>query len=203
MEKSRIEIIADSVIDGTLGIEEVWKNYGDVIRGTKKAGSENEALALTGLYLRFANYLANNGYLKDARSCYQDTLTVLFAEKDVISGETYNNALETIMYSLAVVNRKLDDYRGALPYLKKLKDQFPRKDEYREAYYGCLSSVIAKYVMPVYVLLAVVFLLRLGEIHITNTNFIPSWLIDVAWAIWILMLIIQFGLPWVMKRVLK
>ena len=53
MEKSRLAVIIESVIDGTIGIEQVWQSYGNMIRGTEATNSEEEALALTGLYIRY------------------------------------------------------------------------------------------------------------------------------------------------------
>ena len=95
------------------------------------------------------------------------------------------------------------DYKSALPYLKQLKNMFPRKDDYRNAYINCLGSAIAKYTNPAYIVIAILFLLKIGESYLLGTKFIPGWLVDVGWIIWIIMLIVQFGLPWMMKRFMK
>ena len=190
-------------MDGTIGIEQVWQTYGDQIRSTDKVSSEPEALALTGLYFRYAAKLDNDGYSKDARDYYKGAYDTIENWKHIISADQYNHAIETILYSIANVNSKLDDYKSALPYLKQLKNKFPRKDDYRLAYIGCLGTAIAKYTNPVYIIIAVLFLIKMGESYLFGTKFIPGWLIDVGWIIWIIMLIVQFGLPWMMKRFMK
>lgn len=203
MDHSRIVIIADSVLDGTIGIDQVWQTYESEIRSTSNVSTEREALALTGLYYQYGAFLERDGYLKDAREIYKDGYRVLEGEKTKISQPQYEHAIETYLYSLARINRPLNDYKNALHYLKQLKELFPRKDEYREAYYGCLSSVIAKYTTPIYIIIAVLFLLKMGEIYIFKTHYIPGWLVDAGWVIWVAMLIVQFGLPWFMKKFKK
>lgn len=203
MEKSKIEIIIDSVMDGTIGIEQVWQNYGDFIRNTDTVNSEPEALALTGLYFRYAVKLDGDGYSRDARDYYLEAYNTLEKWKKIVSADQYNHSIEIILYSIANVNSKLDDYKSALPYLKQLKNMFPRKDDYRNAYINCLGSAIAKYTNPAYIVIAILFLLKIGESYLLGTKFIPGWLVDVGWIIWIIMLIVQFGLPWMMKRFMK
>ena len=203
MEKSQLEIIIDSVMDGTIGIEQVWQTYGDQIRNTETVRSEPEALALIGLYYRYGAKLDSDGYQKDARDYYEGAYSALEKWKNILSADQYNHGVEAILYSLAAVNSKLEDYKGALPHLKKLKNMFPRKDEYRQAYIGCLGSAIAKYTNPIYIVIAILFLLKLGESYLLGTKYIPGWLVDAGWVIWIIMLIVQFGLPWIMKRFMK
>ena len=203
MEKSKIEIIMDSVMDGTIGIDQVWQNYGDTIRNTTDVNSEPEALALVGLYFRYGAKLEGDGYQKDAMRYFGDAHNSLERSKEIVSPEQYNHAMEAILYALANVNAKLENYKNALPYLKRLKNMFPRKDDYRTAYIGCLSSAIAKYTTPFYIVAGILFLFKMGEIYIFKTHFIPGWLVDTAWILWIVILIIQFGLPWIMKKFMK
>lgn len=203
MEKSRLAIIIESVIDGTIGIEQVWQTYGNMISGTVSTESEEEALALTGLYIRYGAYLEKSGYLKDAKQYYEGGLTILNREKKMVADNHFVDWTESIVYSLARVNRELDDYKSAFTYIKQLKNMFPRKEEYRQAYIGCLSSMISKYTDPIYIVIAILFLIKIGEIYLFDTHFIPSWLIDIGWVIWILMLIVQFALPWFLKKLMK
>lgn len=203
MEKSKLEILIDSVMDGTVGIENVWQMYGDSIRSTDNVASEPEALALVGLYFRYGTKLDIDGYFKDARDNYEGAYSAIEKYKKVISEDQYNHAIEVILHSLANVNCKLDNYKGALPYLKQLKTMFPRKDDYRHAYIDCLGSAIAKFTNPAYIVLAILFLLKIGESYILGSKYIPGWLVDAGWVLWIVMLIVQFGLPWMLKRFMK
>jgi hypothetical protein len=84
MDKSRIVIIADSVLDGTIGIEQAWQNYGNMIQGTSNVSTEQEANALVGLHLRYGVHLDNNGYYKDAKAMYEKAQNVLSNEKRVM-----------------------------------------------------------------------------------------------------------------------
>ena len=203
MEKSRLAVIIESVIDGTIGIEQVWQSYGNMIRGTETTGSEEEALALTGLYVRYGAYLEKNGYLRDAKQYYEDGLAILNREKERLSENHYLDWTESIMYSLARINRELDDYKDAFKYIKLLKKMCPRKEEYHQAYIGCLGSMISKYTNSIYIVIAVLFLMKMAEIYLFNTLFIPGWIIDIGWVIWIAILIVQFSLPWVLKKFMK
>ena len=200
MEKSRLAVIIESVIDGTIGIEQVWQSYGNMIRGTETTGSEEEALALTGLYVRYGAYLEKTGYLRDAKQYYEDSLAILNREKERLSDNHYIEWTESIIYAMVRVNKELDEYKRAFIYIKQLKKMFPRKEEYRQAYIGCLGSMIAKYTNPIYIIIAILFLLKMGEIYLFHTHFIPGWLIDIGWIIWIAILIVQFSLPWILKK---
>ena len=200
MEKSRLAVIIESVIDGTIGIEQVWQSYGNMIRGTETTGSEEEALALTGLYVRYGTYLEKSGYLRDAKQYYEDSLAILNREKERLSNNHYLDWTESIIYAMVRVNKELDEYKSAFMYIKQLKKMFPRKEEYRQAYIGCLVSMLAKYTNPVYIVIAILFLLKMGEIYLFHTHFIPGWLIDIGWVIWIAILIVQFSLPWILKK---
>lgn len=200
MEKSRLAVIIESVIDGTIGIEQVWQSYGNMIRGTETTGSEEEALALTGLYVRYGAYLEKSGYLRDAKQYYEDSLAILNREKERLSDNHFLDWTESIIYAMVRVNKELDEYKSAFMYIKQLKKMFPRKEEYRQAYIGCLVSMLAKYTNPVYIVIAILFLLKMGEIYLFHTHFIPGWLIDIGWVIWIAILIVQFSLPWILKK---
>lgn len=59
MERSKIEVLMDSVMDGTVDIEQVWQTYGNQIRGTNKANTEREA----------ALYLEKVYGVKSLKSC--------------------------------------------------------------------------------------------------------------------------------------
>lgn len=203
MEQSRIVVIADSVLDGSIGIEQVWQSYGNMIRSTTHTETEQEAMALVGLYLRYGTYLRDAGYLKEAKSFMEESLQILYREQKQFSEHQFLNAKEAILFASAVVNSKLDHDRTALAYLKELRQMFPGKDEYKQAYVSCMASLISKYTTPIYIILGVLFLLKMGEIYLFHTDYIPGWLIDAGWVLWIVMLIVQFGLPWIMKHFTK
>ena len=203
MEKSKIVVLIESVMDGTIDIEQVWQTYGNQIRNTANVTTEREAHALIALYYRYGVFLDKEGYLKDAKSYCEESLNILEREKCVMSDNQYEKTKETITYTLATIHRQLDDYWGALNQIKQLRQLSPRKDEYRLAYIDCWGSVIGKYTTPVFIVLCILFLLKMGEIYIFHTHFIPGWLIDIAWVIWIAMAVVQFGLPWVLKKTMK
>jgi hypothetical protein len=203
MEKSRLAILIESVMDGTVGIEQVWQSYGNLIRGTESTSSEEEAFALTGLYLRYGAYLEKNGYLSDARTYYEDGYNILNREKSHMAENHFNDATETFFCSLARINNQLDDNKQAFGYIKKLKQMFPRKEEYRLAYINSISTMISKFTTAVIIVVSIIFLVKLAEIYLFDSNFLPTWLVNIGWALWIVMLIIQFTLPWAMKKFMK
>ena len=201
--KSRIEIIMDSVMDGTVSIEQVWQTYGNLIRGTKEVGSNREAMALIALYLRNGVHLADSGYWSDAMSYFTDGYAVLENVKSHLSEREYDDAFEAIVQRRAQVEMHLDNYVDAMRDIKMLKTRFPNKDEYRQVYISGLGSVIAKYTNPVYIVIGLLFLVWLADIYVFHANFVPSWLVNAAWAVWLVMLIVQFGLPWILKKTMK
>jgi len=202
-QKPRIVIIAQSVMDGTIGIEQVWQTYGNLIKSIKDVQSEEEAMALVGLYIRYAQHLAENGYLKDSMPYFDDALLVLDNVKSSMSRHQYEIAFEAIISRRAQTEMHLDQQIDALKDVKLLRQMFPRKDEYRLAYISGVSNVIAKYTNPAYIIIAILFVAKLLENYLFDTNVIPGWLIDIGWGLWIVMLIVQFGLPWIMKRFMK
>ena len=121
MEKSQIVILIESVMDGTIDIEQVWQTYGNQIRGFTNVQTEREALSLAGLYFHYGAYLEKEGYLKDAKSYCEESLNILNREKSVVSEPQFNKSRETIIYSLATIHRQLDDYCGGLKCIKQLR----------------------------------------------------------------------------------
>lgn len=202
-QKSTIVIIAQSVLDGTIGIEQVWQTYGNLIRSTKEVHGHEEAMALVGLYLRQGQHLAEEGYLKDAMPYMDDALNTLELVKEQMSRREYEDAFEAIVSRRAQVTMHLDRYIESLKDVRLLRQMFPRKDEYRMAYISGISNIIAKYTNPVYIALAVLFLVKMLEVYLFDTHVIPGWLVDVGWGLWIVMLIVQFGLPWILKKTMK
>lgn len=202
-QKSKIVILAQSVLDGTIGIEQVWQAYGNMIRGTKEVHGAEEAMALVGLYLRQGQYLSEEGYLKDGLPYMDDALGVLESVKSEMSQHQYEDAFEAIVSRRAQVTMHLDKHLDSLKDVKLLRQMFPRKDEYRLAYISGISTIVAKYTNPVYIVIALLFVAKMLEVYLFDSQVIPSWLVDAGWGIWIVMLIVQFGLPWILKKFLK
>ena len=200
MEKSKIMILVESVIDGTISIGQVWQTYGNEIQNTKNVSTEEEVLALTELYLRYAGFLYNNGYLKDAESYYSEAAQILENKRDALSEDNYEKWIEIPLHSLAYLNSQSEQYMKALGYFKQLKNMFPGKDEYLQAYIACLRNVIAKCTTPIYIVIALIFLLDICESHFLDLHIIPDWVLDASWFIWVIAIIVQFGLPWVLKK---
>ena len=202
-QESKIVILAQSVLDGTIGIEQVWQTYGDMIRGTKEVHGADEAMALVCLYLRQGQHLSEEGYLKDGLPYMDDALGVLESVKSEMSQHQYEDAFEAIVSRRAQITMHLDNHLESLKDVKLLRQMFPRKDEYRLAYISGISTIIAKYTNPVYIVIALLFFAKMLEVYLFDSHVIPGWLVDVGWGIWIVMLIVQFGLPWVLKKFLK
>ena len=120
-----------------------------------------------------------------------------------MSQRQYENAFEAIVSRRAQTEMHLDRQIDSLKDVKLLRQLFPRKDEYRLAYISGVSNVIAKYTNPAYIIIAILFVAKMLENYLFDTDFIPGWLIDIGWSLWIVMLIVQFGLPWMMKKFLK
>lgn len=198
--ESTIVIIAKSVMDSTVSIKQAWQTYGNLIRGAKDVQSDEEAMALIVLYLRQGVDLADNGYWKNSMSYLTDAYSTLEKVKDFLSESQYNNAFEAIIQRRAQVEMHLDNYVDAMKDIKMLKEKFPGKDEYQQVYIQGIGTVIAKYTNPVYFFIGVLFLVWLADMYIFQANIIPHWLVNAAWTVWLIMIVAQFGLPWIIRK---
>ena len=98
---------------------------------------------------------------------------------------------------------RLERYNEALACLKELKVLCPAKDEYRLHYDNCYQAMINKKVYPCYVIVAVVWAICLIDGMLLDTDYIPGWVSDIGWYVWIILIVMQFVLPWVKRKLDK
>ena len=80
-----------------------------------------------------------------------------------------------------------------------LKTTFPEKDEFRIDYDNCFHALLNKSINPLY-LLVMLFWAIYGIDHwLLDTNFLPSWTFNIGWCFWIVLVVIQFGFPWIKR----
>ena len=118
--QSPIVIIAHSVLDGTMGIEDVWEKYADEIRSTTEVNSYDETMSLSSLYYRQGVYLSNAGYIKDSLPYFNGALYYLEQGKSFVPEKQYEDFKEAILYQRVQVAYKSEDYTAAIKDLKIL-----------------------------------------------------------------------------------
>lgn len=191
--------IVNSLLEGQVSIEQVWNDYGTYIRSINNCNTYDEVMSLTCVYYRYGVYLANEGYYQKSLSYLEKSLTVLTDGIHLVSKETYNNFYAEVLKYKSTVLYRLGKYRKSLECLKILKTTFPEKDEFRIDYDNCFHALLNKSINPLY-LLVMLFWAIYGIDHwLLDTNFLPSWTFNIGWYFWIVLVVIQFGFPWIKR----
>ena len=63
--------------------------------------------------------------------------------------------------------------------------------------------MINKKIYPCYAIVAVVWAICLIDGMLLDTDYIPGWVSDIGWYVWIILIVMQFVLPWVKRKLDK
>jgi hypothetical protein len=95
------------------------------------------------------------------------------------------------------MGKKWEAYR----IMKQLHEEDLEKDDYKNAMDNIFSSCVWNFVWPGYAIIACLWIFSLIDKHILQMNLFPSWMWDITWAIWIVLIAVQFVVPYVMKKI--
>lgn len=196
--KNIVEIV-NGLLEGHISIEQVWADYETDIRSVNSCNTYDEVMSLMCLYYRYGTYLANKGYYKDALPYLEKSLSVLISGMHLVPKETYNDFLEEILRYKSTVLYKLEKYKETLECLKILKKHFPERDEFKIDYDRCFQILLNKYINPFYLLIVLFWGIYSIDCWLLNTDILPRWTFDIGWYLWIILVVIQFVLPWIKK----
>lgn len=200
--KNIVELVRP-MLEGQISIKQLWDEYGTEIRAVEKGSSYDEVMSLTCAYHRYGIFLAEKGYFNDSLIYFDDALTILTKGNNFVLREQFDEFQESILNYKANVLAKLERYNEALACLKELKVLCPAKDEYRLHYDNCYQAMINKKIYPCYVIVAVVWAICLIDGMLLDTDYIPGWVSDIGWYVWIILIVMQFVLPWVKRKLDK
>lgn len=201
--ESLLKMIWQPVEDGTERIEEWWKRNSNVIESISRVYTGEEVIIWATSYFRYGMYLHDDGYSKQSLEYIDKALDVLESNKGMLYENQYKNSLETIMGNKCWVLYKLERYWEAYKLMERLHSLKPEKDDYRLRMKDLFSAAVSKFVNPGYIVLICIWGFLLLDQYVFHAHFIPSFLWTLAWAVWIILLIIQFVLPVLLFKIKK
>lgn len=200
---SQLKQIWQPIANGTESIEDWWSRNADYIQSINRVDTEEEVMIWTASYYRYGMYLHNDGYSKQSLEYINKALDILDKNKGKLYEKQYKDSLETIMEGKCSVLYKLEKYWDSYKNMKQLHSMKPQKDDYKIGMKNLFSAAIAKIANPIYVILACIFGVMLLEQYVFHTHFIPSVVWTITWASWIVLLIIQFVVPFILFKLKK
>lgn len=200
MSSKNIVEIVRPMLEGHISAKQMWNEYGTEIRSIEKGTSYDEVMSLTCAYHRYGIYLADKGYYKESLPYWDKALEVLQKGHNYVLREQFEEFVEAILNYKANVLAKLENYKESLACFKMLKELCPAKDEYKINYDNCYQAMINKKVYPCYAIVAVLWAVCAIDSWLLNTDFLPGWLVDIGWYLWIILIVIQFVLPWIKRN---
>ncbi len=199
MGTMNITEIVKPFLERKVGVEQVWREHGDEIRAIDEGKNADEVWALSIIYYNYGTYLENNGYKTESLKYIDGAIEFFVKGKHFITPNEYDDTIENMLQTKAFVLVSLEKFKEALAYFKILKERFPSKDTYRIHYHNCFQAMINKWINPIYVVIAICMAIYALVNWVINMSFFPGWLFDFYWYLWIVLLIVQFVVPWVVK----
>lgn len=199
MEAINITEIVKPFLERKVGIEQIWREHEDEIRAIDEGKNADEVWALSIIYYNYGTYLDENGYKTESLKYIDEAIQLFVKGKHFITPKEYDDTIEKMLQTKAFVLVNLEKLKEALAYFKMLKERFPFKDTYRIHYHNCFQAMINKWVNPIYVVLAICMAVYAFVNWVLKPSFFPGWLFDICWYSWIVLLVAQFVVPWVVK----
>lgn len=191
------------IANGEIRIEDWWKQNESSILSIKSVNTDEEVIIWSASYYRYGMYLHNDGYSQQSLVYVNKAIEILENNKGKLYEKLYKDSLETMLEAKAGILHRLEKYWEAYKIMCTLCSMKPGKDDYRLGRKNLLGSCIAKVINPIYIVLAIIFALMLCEQYLTHTHFIPSIVWTITWAIWILLLVVQFVVPALINKIQK
>ncbi len=203
MEANKLVIIMQSVMSGEVGIDLVWQQYRKELEEPTVATTYDEMMSLIAIHYQYATYLYNEGYTADALVYDNRALDILRQFEGKLEPVSYHKFLETILKHKAIVCNSLSNYKEGYKTLKELCEIEPRKDEYRIAKNNCFFGMVNKAIAPIYVIIIIIWAILTLQKWVLHVTILPSVLWEIGFWVWMVLLVIQFVVPFVAKHIRK
>lgn len=202
MQNQHLIEIGHALIHGSVSIENWWKENAVFLSSIQSVSSAEEVAIWSSAYFNYGKYLLNKGYAKKAY-CYVDKALTIIDNNKQLLGDQYNDWSATIRETKSAVLFKTGKKWEAYKIMKQLHEEDIEKDDYKSAKENIFSSCIWSFVWPCYAVIACLWLFSLIDKHTLHLNLFPSWMWDVTWAIWLVLIAVQFVVPYVMEKIRK
>lgn len=202
MQNQHLLEIGHALLHNSVSIEEWWKQNAVFLSGIKNVSSPEEVAIWSSAYYRYGQFLLNKGYAKKAEPHVAKVLSIVEENKQLL-GDQYENWSTTILETQSAVLFKMGKTWQAYNIMKQLSAKDPDKDDYRDALNTILPACMWIFVWPCYAIIACLWLVDIINKHTLGLNIFPSWFWDVTWVIWIALIVIQFAVPYMAKKLRK
>ncbi len=200
MQNQHLIEIGHALIHGSSNIEDWWKANAVFLSNIQTVSSAEEVAIWSSAYFNYGKYLLNKGYAKKAYNYVDKALSIIDNNKQLL-GEQYKEWSETIRETKSAVLFQMGKKWEAYRIMKQLHEEDLEKDDYKNAMDNIFSSCVWNFVWPGYAIIACLWIFSLIDKHILQMNLFPSWMWDITWAIWIVLIAVQFVVPYVMKKI--
>lgn len=195
MSEINLRELWEPLARGEERIEDWWQRNGNLISTISSVNTADEVLIWSASYFRYGNYLQQEGYFKQAALYIEKSISIVEDNKAKLGQKSYEDSLDALLENYANLLANLGRSWAAYKVMKSLHRLKPAKDEYKIACKNLLALSIAKIATPMYIIIACIWGVMLLERYAFHTKFIPSVVWDISWAVWVLLLIFQFGVP--------
>ena len=199
MQNQHLLEIGHAMLHGSKNIEDWWKENAVFLSGIQSVSSAEEVAIWSSAYFNYGKYLLNKGYAKKAFGHVEKALAIIDNNKQLL-GDQYKDWSATIRETKSAVLFKIGKKWDAYKIMKQLHEEDMEKDDYKEALDNIFSACIWSFVWPCYAVIACLWLLSTLDKHTLHLGFFPAWMWDISWVIWMVLLAIQFVVPFVMKK---
>ena len=201
--QTRLKEIFEPLLSGSIRIDDWWKANEDYFNSISSVDNGEDAMIWSAGFYRYGMYLHNEGYSKKSVSYIDRAIEILEQNKSMFHENDFYESYETMLNSKAKVLFSLEKYWDAYKIMKNLCKINPAKDDYRLGKKNLLSASMSKICNPIFVVLACIWGIMLLEKYVFHTHFIPSVTWEITWIIWIVLLIVDFVVPYAIYKLGK
>lgn len=201
MKAEDLTTIIQAVVQGDVDIAFVWQQYGEEIEnGITDVSTTEHVYAIIAAYLRYDYFLSKEGYSRKALYYAERANNLLDSFKVLLNKKDWKQLKETTLNALASAYANVKDFRHGYSCLKELCILNPEKDFYKSERNDCFSSMVLRCLWPVYIVIIVIWLFMALQKWVLHVHILPNILWHITWWIWIVALLVQFLLPWIVNK---
>lgn len=204
MEAKLLSLIK-SVSQGSMSIQDAWFQYSGYIESLNPhlLNSPQECIALGALYFRYSQYLYSDGYIDKAITMVSKAINVHHNATVTLPSGNYSSNLTTLLEFRSNLYYAREDYVSCFKDMRELRQLHPYKDEYLVNIKGCFKALLHKICVPIYISVGILWLLMLADLYLLHFGIFSGVLWHIAWTIWLLAILSQYTLPWILFKLGK
>ena len=201
MSDINVKELCAPVFNGEERIEDWWKQNESIISSIKEVTTDEEVIIWSACYYHYGMYLQNENYSKQSLQYIDKAIDIIERNKGQLNEQVYEDSLETMLETKSNILLHLDEYWKAYKIMSTLCFMKPSKEDYAIERKSLLRLSISKFINPMWIVLVVLWAVMMCEALITHTEFIPHFMWDIGFVVWIILLFIQFVAPSVINKI--